>query len=331
MGHVLRGLEWTIVFLAVLQNLVIADGAAQSATRGVATDVPYILCSTCSHVAEAASSAVAAIAEDPLSPISEVGVLDVVESLCDAQALAGRWLRKIDLVERRGRLTLVPQQGVQRCNAECATLALACTSIIELAGEVELAEKLYSAYSASTDASKNGQAIEEWLCRAKDRAMRLCKESGSKLPPGRPHGPAFEPMDPKAIGIEDLQAKMKSLGMPGTKIVHRDEVLASGGGPDQENLRPTATDASTQSGLFVPRLIERMRELAVQGLNRVPIPLPSLIDTVSGRLRAATAKYTGELCGALKTVVRSAWQSSLRNRVLELARGSEEDTHEPEL
>lgn len=176
--------------------LVLALSAVSARpTRGVVRDVPLIVCELCPLLAAAAFPADGDIS-------SEVAVLDGVEDMCDPKKKPGRWLRSLDLVEKRKRLRVQKVDGVAACEVECRTAALACTDIVDKAGATDIADLIYSG------ASK--EKVAKWLCAGSDGgASRACKGRAPYIWKGRPEGPAFSPISEK-----DLQMEVRPIFTP---------------------------------------------------------------------------------------------------------------------
>jgi hypothetical protein len=192
--------------------------ARAGSTRGVPSDVQYFACEACDHVAEAAVKAVSEI--EP--PLTEVAVLDVMEALCNPREKAGRWTRSVDLVERRRRLVMRAQDGVQECKVECATVALACEAVVEAVGVTELAEAAFKLANEAAAAGKpfSKKSFSAWMC-APGGPARVCDRKAPDVPASRPKGPPFLAKEGKDLEIEDMMANMK---VPGMKMYQRDEL-----------------------------------------------------------------------------------------------------------
>lgn len=193
-----------IILFLCLYSLTIAISSKSIDSRGVPSDVKYIKCETCAQIAKAAAEKAT---ELDSNKVSELSMFDLVESICDPKSANGRWMRTIDLVERLGKLKLIPQDGVQDCTRECRTMALACNAIME-GYETELGEKLYALRKVGDiDAS----AVESWLCEKKKGVSGACNAKPPLLPRDREKGPAFEKKDPKQVEMDNLMEQMRGM------------------------------------------------------------------------------------------------------------------------
>ena len=69
-------------------------------------------------------------------------MIDLVEKTCNPDNEEGRWISKIDLLERNGELRLSEQSNVGKCKQECQTVSKACEeSVAEV--DTDLAELLW--------------------------------------------------------------------------------------------------------------------------------------------------------------------------------------------
>ena len=74
--------------------------------------------------------------------LEEDKVIDLVEKTCNSDNEEGRWISKIDLLERNGELRLSEQSNVGKCKRECQTVSKACEeSVAEV--DTDLAELLW--------------------------------------------------------------------------------------------------------------------------------------------------------------------------------------------
>ena len=176
--------------------------------QGVRSDVPYIKCAVCEALAAQAAAAAAKLRSEatPASPLTEVKIIDALEKLTDATTEEGEWMATIDLVEDGTKLTVVqhPTPGV--CGAECKTVAMAASSVLD-AVDTDLGELLWRQPGATA------AGVAAWLCR---EATSACAKPPPPLPPTRPPGPPFEPEDEQAAQMRRTMASLKAAGMGGT-------------------------------------------------------------------------------------------------------------------
>jgi hypothetical protein len=162
--------------------VVAAAAAAAAAEAGVASDVKYIKCEVCEHLVNALHAQVAALRKKA-DGLGEGKIDALIESVCKPEEEAGAWLRMIDLVEMSGGqfLRIVRQREDGPCGQECATVAMACSALLEEGWENELGEALYSA-------KKSAEQLREKACRSLSSS---CSRAASELPKSRSRGPPF--------------------------------------------------------------------------------------------------------------------------------------------
>lgn len=215
--HLSLTLLRAVVAAVSLSVCMCATTATTRDDRPVLSDVPFIRCELCAHVASAVANATRRImslrrgASTGLS--SELDLYDAVEAVCDPDAVHGRWLKQVDLVEVGRALTVDHRtDGVQRCRRECRTVALACRDVLD-GIETEVAELLYSHLKKSVkdtpDSSDLAQLVQTSLCASSGSALsQACRHKVRPLPEDRPHGPPFQPDEALAADMDEEKLAM---------------------------------------------------------------------------------------------------------------------------
>lgn len=197
-----------VLLLAVLQQQSLRTAALSTKAMdagGLPSDVKYIKCEVCSQVAKSATAAVNDMEVE--KKLDALQVLDTIESLCEPKQKTGRWMRKIDLVERLRKLRLIEQEGQQECKRECRTMALACRDVLD-GVETELAERLYSLRKDGKEVAVKD--VEDWLCAKRSGASDVCRKTPAFLPKDRAHGPPFEAKSEKDAKMENILEDIRS-------------------------------------------------------------------------------------------------------------------------
>lgn len=172
---------------------------------GLRSDVKYIKCEVCSQVANSGVSATNEL--ETGRNFDTIQVLDMVESLCNYEQNAGKWMLKIDLVERLRKLRLIEQEGQQDCKRECHTMSLACSDVLD-GIETELAERLYALRKDGKEVQVKD--VEDWLCAKRTGASDACRKAPPMLPKDREPGPPFEAKSEKDIKMANLMEQIRA-------------------------------------------------------------------------------------------------------------------------
>lgn len=156
-------------------------------------------------------------------------------------------MRKIDLVERVGKLRLVEQEGIQECGRECKTIAMACEDVLD-GVETELAERLYVLRRGGNEV-KNA-IVEEWFCGRGGGISKVCRKMPPTLPRDREPGPAFVEKKKEDVDMEEIMAQMQAAGGGGMNMnmFSRDQMGAMGGASDDDDDEEDEEDESDKSG-----------------------------------------------------------------------------------
>lgn len=225
-----------LLFLAILEQQMLRTVALSKKAMdsgGLRSDVKFIKCEVCSQVAK---SAAATINEKEVDKkFDPIQVLDIVESLCDPKQKPGRWMRKIDLVERLRKLRLLEQDGQQDCKRECHTIAMACRDVLEDV-ETELAERLYALRKDGKEVQATD--VENWLCAKRTGASDACRKSPPLLPKDREPGPSFEPKSEKDIKMENLMEEIRAANPGndmGLNMMNPGDMAGMGEGNDDDD------------------------------------------------------------------------------------------------
>lgn len=74
--------------------------------------------------------------------VEQAEVERILENVCNPRTKEGKWVAKLDIVNRDRKLELVPQETVGKCQRECETVAHGCTELLEKAEKVDKSNEL---------------------------------------------------------------------------------------------------------------------------------------------------------------------------------------------
>lgn len=218
------------IFIALFVNCLCGSRALMGSGSGLPSgkvakdEVPLIACPTCDYFSRALHDNLKKLqieANNSNKRISETKVEELLESMCDATSVNGRWIRKLDIdiakENSKSYLTLTAPgigSGISACGNECATIVRSCEMIYE---EGDLDDFLFFIWKKT----KNKNDIPT----SKELYQHICMESGSKRcakkpkeykkPKGKLHreNEEFHPISEKDLEMEELLKNMRDSGL----------------------------------------------------------------------------------------------------------------------
>mmetsp|Transcript_107135 Transcript_107135/g.194994 ORF Transcript_107135/g.194994 Transcript_107135/m.194994 type:complete len:238 (+) Transcript_107135:49-762(+) len=178
--------------------------------------VSIIQCEVCKHAVKTAHSY-----KKDNTIVDEDDIAELVDGLCSVKQKVGRWTAKIDITRESatGPFTLVQQEDLGYCKAECTAVQRACQNAFK-----GLEEDF-------TDMLKAEKSV-------KSMRQKLCKKTCSKKIPPIPEqwkDEAFSPRDQKEVETEDMMADMKAKTGMGMKMYKREDLMSMSEG-DMETM-----------------------------------------------------------------------------------------------
>lgn len=168
--------------------------------------VAHITCQTCNFAVDAL------IHHSQDSNITEEdAMLDVVDGLCSVKKDQGKWVARVDIVEKEpGQLELITMQdGIGYCKSECISVQRACQTALKSQDEV---------LSTMVLEDQKPAAIKKKVCK-KACSKKLAKLENFQDEPWRPR-------DPKEVEAEERVSKMEAETGQKFKMWSKEEIAS---------------------------------------------------------------------------------------------------------
>ena len=159
--------------------------------------------------------------------LDETVVMDVLDGICTPENVHGEWLRHLDIIEIDGerpvkapageykKLVLEWHDAESKCGAECQTLALSCSTLLQDEVDVDELQALLYSFNLSRD------DIQARICKKMSKRCRKDDKSYLMGTIARSDEKYVE-MSEKDVEMEKLMEQMKSMGMGGSAYARED-------------------------------------------------------------------------------------------------------------
>jgi len=139
----------------------------------------------------------------------EDAIADVVDGLCTVKKPQGKWTAKYDVQQKKAgqQLVIVKQEGIGKCNSECAAIQRACSAVLKNK-EDDIVALLLGKKDAATLKTK----ICKKVCAKKVKALTDWKDE------------AYAMRDMKEVEAEERVEKMRAETGQNFKMWSRDEI-----------------------------------------------------------------------------------------------------------
>ena len=215
-------------------------------------DLPLVACATCTSLAYVVYDFVGQMHKDVENAnlqrakikskrskdhkrLDENSLSEVLEGVCDPESVHGEWMRHLDVKEITAdipekdkkdkdkgkefkKLAFEWHENIGHCGVECRTMALSCHNLLHEELDVDELQSILYRYSLSRD-----ETLDR-MCMKMSNRCRLTKAFavGSHKRTDEP----FTEMTEKDLEIEQLMARMASMGMGGVSAYGRDDLDA---------------------------------------------------------------------------------------------------------